>query len=157
MQSPGQGMATADRLVRSGLMDEDYYTASYGREVLAGQSPAMHFVTTGFARGMKPNPAFDPLVSRLRQPGVAAQDLLAQAITGFSPGEARQSVQSLLPGAIIAPVDIDPERPGGLDPMQTIAYAQQFAKARQTPFTVAGKSYVLQTPTAAELLGVCST
>lgn len=153
MQSPGQGMATADRLVRSGLMDEDYYTASYGREALAGQSPAMHFVTTGFARGMKPNPAFDPLVSRLRQPGVAAQDLLAQAITGFSPGETRQSVQSLLPGPITPPDDIDPDRPGGLDPAQTIAYAQQFAKARQTPFTVAGKSYVLQTPTAAELLG----
>ncbi len=152
MQSLGQGKAIADELLRSGLMDEGYYAASYGRDGFAGQSPAAHFAATGFARGLKPNPAFDPLVFRLLRRGVAAHDLLAQAIAGYSAGLECNSVQSLLPGPLNPPDDIDPDRPGGLDPMQTIAYARQFAQARRTPFTAAGKSYVLQTPSASQLL-----
>ncbi len=151
MQSLGQNMEIADRLRRSGLVDEGYYAACYGREILADQSPAAHFLTSGFAAGMKPNPACDPLVMRLHQSGLPVRQLLEQAIEGYAAGQPRHRVQSLLPGPLIAPDDIDPDRPGGLDPMATVAYAPHFAMARQTPFTAGGRSYVLKTPAAAEL------
>ena len=50
---------TARKLVRSGLLDPDWYEATYPDVHETGLGPAVHYLEIGFARGYKPNPFFD--------------------------------------------------------------------------------------------------
>ena len=57
---PGLWRTTmARKLVRSGLLDPEWYVAIYPDVAESGLRPAAHYLEIGFARGYKPNPFFD--------------------------------------------------------------------------------------------------
>lgn len=49
----------AKRLIRSGLIDAAWYSATYPDVARSGLAAAEHYLETGFCRGYRPNPFFD--------------------------------------------------------------------------------------------------
>ena len=49
----------ARKLVRSGLIESEWYRQTYPDAQETGLAPAAHYLQIGFARGYKPNPFFD--------------------------------------------------------------------------------------------------
>ncbi len=50
---------TARKLMRSGLIEPEWYHQTYPDARESGLTPAAHYLEIGFARGYKPNPFFD--------------------------------------------------------------------------------------------------
>ena len=145
-------MSIHSLLVESGVFDADYYSASYGSDVLQGADPLDHFVIKGFVLGLKPSDQFDPLVFRLRHPGVAADELIRKfAENGIAKAECNK-VSSLLPGPPTPPDTTVPAMPTPSDAARHVASALQFAEERVTDFTAGGSEYRLVSPSAERFL-----
>jgi hypothetical protein len=136
-------------LSQCGIFDRDYYVASYGSDVLQGLEPFDHFLTKGFAEGLKPCEQLDPLAFRLRLRGLSKDELLRRFVE--STRAKPEQISSLLRRSPSPPDKLQPDRPGRSD-LSHLANAIGFAKERTTPFTVAGLKYELVSPCAEEFL-----
>lgn len=56
------------------LFSEPYYTATYPECTAGGQDPLTHYCKTGWRKGYRPHPLFDPAEYCRRYPDVAASD-----------------------------------------------------------------------------------
>jgi len=56
---PGRSRRMERKLICSGLIDEEWYRATYKDVAQSGFSPVKHYLNEGFMRGYRPNPFFD--------------------------------------------------------------------------------------------------
>lgn len=145
-------MGIAGELVESGVFDAAYYLASYGHDMLGGQEPAAHFVHAGFHLGLKPNPAVDPIIRRLRSPGRPAAELIRELIRAARTSQQPDRVSQLIAGELPQPDEIDPDRPGWVDPVENVRHAHRLGRPHVTDFVAGGETHSLRVPAPAELL-----
>ena len=77
------------KLIRSGLMDADWYAGEYKDVSESGLSPAKHYLEVGYLRGYRPNPLFDTrwYLERYAEARLSGQNPLLHYITrGFREG-----------------------------------------------------------------------
>lgn len=134
-----------ERIIASGIFNEDFYRKTYGEHIENAQSPLDHFLDPGLANGFLPSPDFDPALYRLLTP--ACGDL-NPVVHYLDKGGPAPTIEEILPNfksfAKHRNAAKSPRLPE--DAELNRKHSVKISQARILPLTVKGVDYQLLIP-----------